>query len=142
MLPLRAGSIGSLVFDPPFLTYVKNGREHKAGGVAMTKRFGGYYSYSELEDHYHETISEAARVLRPSGRMVVKCQDIVHNHRLHPTHQRVLEMARMEGFRLLDLFVLVARSRMPGPQAGQQRHARIWHSYFLVFELVPAGRKL
>lgn len=134
MLPLRNDSLGSLVFDPPFLTYVRNGRGHKNGAVAMTARFGGYYTYAELEDHYHESISEAARVLRATGKLIVKCQDIVHNHALHPTHQRVMEWAALEGFRLLDLFVLVAKSRMPGPQAGTQRHARIWHSYFLVFE--------
>ena len=142
LLPLRSASVGSLVFDPPFLTYVKNGRAHKNGAVAMTSRFGGYYTYAELESHYHESISEAARVLRDNGKLVVKCQDIVHNHRLHATHQRVMEMGRMEGFRLLDLFILVGKNRMPGPQAGQQRHARVWHSYFLVFEKVPAGRKI
>ena len=25
-------------------------------------------------------------------------------------------------------------NQMPSPQKGKQRHARIWHSYFLVFE--------
>jgi hypothetical protein len=29
---------------------------------------------------------------------------------------------------------LPAKFRMPGPQKGTQRHARIFHSYFLVFE--------
>lgn len=133
MLPLETESIGSMVFDPPFLTYVKNGREHN-GKVAMTSRFGGYYSYAELEDHYRGTLSEASRVLRPCGKLIFKCQDIVHNHRLHATHVRVIEWAEIEGFRLLDLFILTAKHRMPGPQKGRQRHARIWHSYFLVFE--------
>lgn len=134
LLPLRDASLGNMVFDPPFLTYVRDGRDHKNGDVALTKRFGGYYTYGELEDHYHETISEAARVLRPNGRLIVKCQDIVHNHKLHLTHLKVALWAEMEGFRPLDMFVLTAKSRMPGPQAGTQRHARIYHSYFMVFE--------
>lgn len=31
-------------------------------------------------------------------------------------------------------FVEIDPDDMPGPQKGQQRHARIWHSYFLVFQ--------
>lgn len=132
-LPLDPESLDNLVFDPPFLTYVTGGRGHKDGVVAMTARFGGYYRYSELEDHYVGTISEAFRVLRKNGVLVVKCQDIIHNHRMHCTHANTIQWAANEGFRLLDLFILVAKSRMPGPQKGTQRHARVWHSYFLVF---------
>lgn len=133
MLPLAPGSLANCVFDPPFLTYVRNGREHN-GKVAMTSRFGGYYRYDELEDHYRDTISEAYRVLKPRGKMVFKCQDIIHNHKMHCTHVNVIQMAEIEGFRLADLFVLAAKHRMPSPQKGQQRHARIFHSYFLVLE--------
>lgn len=133
MLPLEPASLGNAVFDPPFLTYVKKGREHN-GKVAMTSRFGGYYTYAELETHYRDTLSEAYRVLKPLGRFVFKCQDIIHNHRMHSTHVNVVNWAQIEGFRLLDLFVLPAKHRMPGPQKGQQRHARVFHCFFLVFE--------
>lgn len=133
-LPIDAASIGSLMFDPPFLTYVKAGREHKDGKVQMTARFGGYWSYDDLASHYRGTIIEAGRVLRTGGVFVVKCQDIIHNHRMHCTHAMVIDMAIEAGFRLKDLFVLAAKHRMPGPQKGRQRHARIFHSYFLVFE--------
>jgi hypothetical protein len=133
MLPLEPNSLSNIVFDPPFLTYVRQGRAHNSK-VAMTSRFGGYYSYDELEDHYRGTLSEAWRVLKLGGILVFKCQDVVHNHRLHATHVNVCNWAEYEGFRLLDLFVLVARSRMPGPQKGTQRHARVFHSYFLVFK--------
>lgn len=133
-LPLPPQSLLNVVFDPPFLTYVTAGREHAGGECAMTKRFGGYYSYADLEDHYRDTISEAYRVLKPKGKLVFKCQDIVHNHRLHCTHVKVINMAESEGFRVRDMFVLGANSRMPSPQQGKQRHARVWHSYFLVFD--------
>lgn len=133
-LPIEAGAVGSVMFDPPFLTYVRAGRAHKGGAVQMTARFGGYWTYGELTDHYSGTISECARVIRRGGTLVVKCQDIIHNHRMHCTHALVIEMAQASGFRLKDLFVLAAKHRMPGPQKGTQRHARIFHSYFLVFE--------
>lgn len=134
LLPVEPRSLSSVVFDPPFMTYVRNGREHKGGKVALSARFGGYYTYDELESHYRDTISEAYRVLKPKGKMVFKCQDIIHNHRMHCTHVNVINMADIEGFRLADLFVLAANYRMPGPQKGTQRHARIFHSYFLVLQ--------
>lgn len=146
MLPLAPGSIGNVVFDPPFMTYIKNGRDHQGGSVLFSKRFGGYYSYDDLMDHYIDTVSECYRVMKPKSKLVFKCQDIIHNHRMHCTHFKVILMAESEGFRLKDLFILEAKSRMPGPQKGQQRHARIWHSYFLVLErdgnsITPAPQK-
>jgi len=87
-LPLEPETLRNCVFDPPFLTYVKKGRAHKEGKVAMTARFGGYWRYDELEDHYRDTISEAWRVLLPGGVLVMKCQDIIHNHKMHCTHYK------------------------------------------------------
>ena len=133
-LPVDAESLNNLVFDPPFLTYVKKGRAHKGGKVRMTARFGGYWTYDELETHYRASVAEACRVLKIGGKMIFKCQDIIHNHRMHCTHARVIAMAEAAGMRLLDLFILPAKHRMPSPQKGQQRHARIFHSYFLVFQ--------
>jgi hypothetical protein len=133
-LPLSPAVLDSAVFDPPFLTYVTGGREHKEGKVTMSARFGGYYTYDELAAHYRGTLVECRRVLKPLGRLVFKCQDIIHNHRMHCTHVHVINWAADAGFRLLDLFIMPAKFRMPGPQKGTQRHARIHHSYFLVFE--------
>jgi len=134
-LPLKENSIKSFMFDPPFLTYVKQGREHN---TVMGKRFGGYWRYDELEAHYKGTILEAHRVLEKKGILVFKCQDIIHNHAMHCTHFNVVRWA--EGrFRLKDLFVLAAKHRMPippteGHKKKVQKHARIHHSYFLVLE--------
>lgn len=134
MLPVKPASLSSVVFDPPFLTYVRAGRSGN-GKMIMAKQFSGYWRYDELEDHYRHTISEAWRVLRPGGVMVFKCQDIIHNHKMHCTHANVIQMAEIEGFRLMDLFILPAKHRLPSPnRAGTQKHARIFHSYFLVFE--------
>lgn len=132
-LPAKDDSISSLIFDPPFLTYIRAGREGN-GSMIMAKRFSGYWRYDELEAHYIGTIKEAARVLKKKGVFIVKCQDIIHNHKMHCTHANVIGWAEAEGFRLKDLFVLVAKSRMPMPnRASTQKHARVFHSYFLVF---------
>lgn len=134
-LPIPDKSISSLVFDPPFLTYVRDGRNHKDGATVITKRFGGYWSYNDLTKHYTESIAEAFRVLKRNGKIIVKCQDIVHNHRLHCTHANVIKWGESAGFRLLDIFVLCAKHRMPSPQKGTQRHARVHHSFFIVMEV-------
>lgn len=137
-LPVVDGAFQSVVFDPPFLTYIRSGREGN-GSMAMARRFAGYWRYDELVAHYRATLKEASRVLVTGGTMVFKCQDIVHNHRLHPTSSYVIEWANREGLRLRDHHILAARHRMPSPnRAGTQRHARIHHSHFLVFE--KAGR--
>lgn len=133
-LPLPPGGLRSVMFDPPFLTYVRKGRAGN-GAMVMAGRFSGYWRYDELESHYRGTLREARRVLRAGGVLIVKCQDIVHNHRLHCTHANVIQWAEGEQFRLLDLFVLPASHRLPAPnRAGKQKHARVFHSYFLVFQ--------
>jgi len=130
-IKLEKETVSSVVFDPPFLTYVKKPVRGESKWV-MGKRFGGYWAYAELENHYKKTIAECYRVLKKKGILVFKCQDIIHNHKIHPTHINIVNWA--EGFRLKDLFILAAKNRMPGPQKGKQRHARIFHSYFLVLE--------
>jgi tRNA G10 N-methylase Trm11 len=136
-IPSVDESFESMVFDPPFLTYVRSGREGN-GNMVMARRFGGYWSYDQLEDHYKKTIREAYRTLVRKGILVFKCQDIVHNHKHVSTHINVMKWC--EGmFRLKDLFILTAKHRMPIPQVKgtaikKQKHARIHHSYFMVLE--------
>lgn len=133
-LPLGYGSVSSIVFDPPFLTYVRAARAGN-GNMVMAKRFAGYWRYDELELHYRQSLAEFGRVLKHKGVVVFKCQDIIHNHKMHCTHANVINWAGEEGFRLKDLFILPAKHRMPRPnRRGPAQHARIYHSYFLVLE--------
>lgn len=130
-IPLVNNHVSSIVFDPPFLTYIKQGRSHDS---IMGKRFGGYWSYKELEEHYSKTLDECHRVLKPKGILVFKCQDIIHNHKFHATHVNVINWARDKGLDLKDIFILGAKHRMPVNIKGKQQHARNFQSYFLVFE--------
>lgn len=136
-LPFEDNSLGSVVFDPPFLTYIRAARQGN-GDMVMANRFGGYWRYDELENHYKATLSECARVLSKKGILVIKCQDIIHNHRHHPTHINIINWMG-KSFRLKDLFVLISNHRMPikskeGEAKRVQKHARIFHSYFMVLE--------
>jgi hypothetical protein len=134
-IPKPENTIQSIMFDPPFLTYIRAGREHNS---IMGKRFSGYWTYGELEEHYKSTLRDVSRVLVLGGKMIFKCQDIIHNHRMHCTHFNVILWAKEYGLELCDMFVLCARNRIPIRAAKHgnqsQKHARIYHSYFLVFE--------
>lgn len=142
-LPLPSGGVKSFVFDPPFLTYIRAAREGN-GGMVMARRFGGYWKYDELEAHYVGTIKEAHRVLCERGILVFKCQDLIHNHKMHCTHVNVINWC--DGlFRLKDMYVLPVKHRMgipsqKGVAAKKQKHARIFHSYFLVLEKISKLR--
>ena len=130
---LKEGSVSSVVFDPPFLTYIKQQRSGNSNMV-MSRRFSGYWTSDELAKHYTSSIQEAARILKHKGIMVIKCQDIVHNHKLFCTHAHILHWSK-EFFRLKDLFVQVATHRMPAPnRKGIQKHARIFHCYWIVLQ--------
>jgi len=130
---LQAASVNSVVFDPPFLTYIKKQRTGNSNMV-MSRRFSGYWTSDELSEHYQSSIKEAARILKHKGIMVIKCQDIVHNHKLFCTHAHILNWSS-EFFRLKDLFVQAATHRMPAPnRKGTQKHARIFHSYWIVLQ--------
>lgn len=134
-LPFDDCELNSIMFDPPFLTYIKSAREHNS---IMAKRYGGYWKYDELENHYKDTIKEANRVLCKKGIFVIKCQDIIHNHAMHSTHINIVKWSE-NMFRLKDMFILTAKNRIPIPDKfGEakkvQKHARIHHSYFMVLE--------
>lgn len=70
-------------------------------------------------------------MLTKKGKLIIKSQDIIHNHRMHCTHQKTINWCEEVGFRLLDLFVLTADRRMR-VNKHEQKHARIFHSYFMV----------
>lgn len=129
-MPIHSNTVNSIIFDPPFLTYIKKGREHNS---IMGKRFSGYWAYSELEEHYSKTIKEAHRVLNKKGILIIKCQDIIHNHKLHATHINITNWADTL-FRLKDLFILNAKNRIGHNR--KQQHARVYHSYFMVLEKI------
>lgn len=123
-LPYASGSIKSMMLDPPFI--------HAGSGV-MDKQFSSYRTQGDLAVALHGAIVEAARVLRPGGILVLKCQDIVEHDRQVWNHCSAMDMARSAGLDVLDLFVLVAAARIIGHNHGAQVHARKYHSFFWVF---------
>jgi hypothetical protein len=128
-LPYDSESLSVVVLDPPYQPIHDN---KWRGGTR------GYYnltidSMQEVLDLYEASVNEAARVLAPGGRLIVKCQDMSFNHRLHLAHLDVLKFMTKAGLDLADMFVLLNTARMPQPaRAVRQERARRAHSYFLV----------
>jgi hypothetical protein len=73
-LPLVAGSVDTVVFDPP---YKLNGTSTGAGPSALDDGYGvggGYRSVGEIHALIFGGIDEAWRVLRVGGLLLLKCQ--------------------------------------------------------------------
>jgi tRNA G10 N-methylase Trm11 len=133
-LPLKSGSLDSLVFDPPFMFNPHGGAGPK-GKVARSRlnRFTAFPTWLDLEQTYKVGLREFHRVLRPGGILAFKCQDYTDS-KTTLTHCHVWQWATERGFYAKDLFI---RYRDHGPAYNpglQQRHARKYHSYWFVFE--------
>lgn len=129
-LPHSNNQVKSIIFDPPFLVgYTKN----KTTGI-MGKRFTGFRYIKDLWRWYDECIIEFYRVLAPRGILIFKCQDTVSSGKNWFSHCHIVEFAEQSGFYTKDLFVLLAKNRIIGHNHKKQKHARKYHSYFIVFE--------
>ena len=127
-LPLKDQSVRSIIFDPPFLA-------RTAPGAILKARFGELVgTIQDLWNFYFLAMREIHRVLAPGGWLVMKCQDGVLSGVNNFTHVKVCVEAESLGFKPVDLFILLAKHRMPHPKHKVQRHARKFHSYFWVFK--------
>jgi hypothetical protein len=127
-LPYRDASVDVVVLDPPYQP-LHGGKWDD--GVRETYRLS-IDTMQEVMDLYEAAVGEAARVLRAGGRLMVKCQDMSFNHRLHLLHIDVLRSMTRAGIGLADFLVLVNESRMGNPRSARQERARRAHSYLIV----------
>ena len=133
-LPLKDNSLSSLMFDPPFLATTGKSLTSEDDNNIIAKRFGVYKNEKELHQFYVDAMKEFYRVLKPDGIMIVKCQDKVSSGKQYFSHVFIANEAEKIGFKPIDLFVLVAKSRLVAEwQLRNQKHARKFHSYFWVF---------
>ena len=127
-LPIPNAWLRSMVFDPPFLV---GHTKDKPTGI-MGERFHGLKYISDLWSWYSACIIEHYRVLRSGGVYVMKCQDTVSSGKQHLSHIHVVNEMQSAGFYVKDLFILLAKNRMIGHNHTMQKHARKFHSYFIV----------
>lgn len=134
-LPHLDGSVGSIVFDPPFI------HAHGKNSI-MGKRYGSYPSQKLLREMYADSLKEFHRVLATNGVLVFKCQDVIESGKQVLTHCHVWQMAEAIGFETLDMFVLVNTNvPLKGWNHVKQYHARKKHAYFMIFRKSPRNKK-
>lgn len=127
-IPLSSGSIGSVVFDPPFMF----GTHGQTKNNIMTKRFTMFDSWDELELMYKKSLQEFYRVLRKGGIVAFKCQDYTDS-RTTLTHCYVHNWGLEIGFKIEDLFIMAFKGGRVWNSNLTQKHARKYHSYWLIF---------
>lgn len=141
-LPEADASVDVVVFDPPYIP--QGGREtstlpdflDRYGLVDVPKTHG------ELDDLLAAGIKEAARVLKPRGRLLVKCMDYVHGGRFRTGRHNVVRSALAVGLEQADEFIHYSGC---GPQPSEnldgsprsQLHSRRAHTFLCVFQAKP-----
>ncbi len=126
---LENDSIQTIMFDPPFVA--GHTKENPTGIIG--ERFHGFRYVSDLWEWYDKCLLEFHRVLKKNGVLIFKCQDTVSSGKQHLSHIHIINKAEELGFYSKDLFILTAKNRIIGHNHQVQKHARKFHSYFLVF---------
>lgn len=139
-LPFEDDSFGSCVFDPPYrLAGTVTGEEE------VDDRFGiraGYTPARDVHALMMAGVTEMARVVRPNGYVIVKCQAQISSG--HLVHQPYLVVRHAEelGLTLVDeLHFMPPGGGRPQPAGRRQLHARRNFSTFLVLRKPPSATR-
>jgi len=143
-LPYFTSSLDCVVLDPPYMEGLYRKDKNHLAGSGSHAAFREFYSNGEATtdgpkwhgavlDMYFRAGHEAHRVLKPSGILIVKCQDEVSANTQRLTHVEIIVKYEDIGFYAKDLFVLVRPNAPCITRLKKQVHARKNHSYFLIF---------
>ena len=134
-LPVEDSSFNTMIFDPPFLATKGKSLSIENGSNKINKRFGVYPTEKELHQFYVNALKEFYRILKQDGILIFKCQDKVSSGKQYFSHVFIMNEAQKAGFYCKDMFILLAKNRIVANwQLKNQKNARKFHSYFIVFE--------
>lgn len=125
---IEDGSLRSCVVDLPFLITQKKWAETSL----IANRFNFFESFEEVTEANQYMLNLAYRKLCKKGVLVLKTQDQYTGGRHIWMHRFVEEWAEATGFKLTDMFILLAKKRTLSGGLTQNV-ARKFHSYFFVF---------
>ena len=134
-LPEPDCSCDVVVIDPPYRpTHRSKGFELSGNSLASSYQLGSHSldTIMDVLDLYEGAIGEAERVLKRGGRVLVKCQDLSYDHRLHLVTLDVLRLMTKYYLHFADQFILVNTQRLTSPKWEEQERARRSHSVLWV----------
>lgn len=126
---IEDNTLDSVIVDLPFLITRKEWTKKSK----IAQRFNSFDTFDEAVEANKYIIGLAYRKLRKNGIYVMKTQDVFTEGRQIWMHRIVEQLAEEIGFQMIDMFILIADNRMLG-NGLNQRVARKFHSYFLVFK--------
>lgn len=127
---IEDGSLHSIVIDLPF---VIKGKEVNYKSM-MADRFNCFSNAKELYDTNTSMLQLAYSKLSKEGILVFKTMDIIYGGVPHWIGNYVQNKAIEIGFKLVDMFILFAKTKVLTNVNTTQLHARKFHSYFFVLE--------
>ena len=130
-LPLKDGSLHSIVVDLPFVISPKtcpSMSNDNPDSCMIAKRFASFYPAQELFDTIYWNLKECYRVLDEGGIVVWKMQSTVSGGRQIWASPFSFMVAEKLGFYVIDEFVLDTS------KIKKQQHARKYTSQFFVFK--------
>lgn len=129
---LDDSSVDIVVFDPPHLpeqAASKNSSKLWETRYGITQRNKGD-NVSPLFDQFFK---EASRYIKPDGIVLAKIADLVHNHKYQWQHVDLILSGRSNGFTPCDLIVKTRKTGLHSSKWVNQKHARKFHCYWIVF---------
>jgi hypothetical protein len=135
-LPYPDACADVLVLDPPYIPWVTADvglYEDAYRNAETTQRM----TYADIIGLYADGMSEAKRVLRRGGRLMVKGMDVVNGGKQRWAHRDVPAAAERLGFKLKDMAILANTKQPPSNprQKSKQQHLRKAHSFLWVFTI-------
>jgi hypothetical protein len=130
-LPEADGSVPVICYDPP---YTPTGNRATSTIDEHYARYGlgETHGWAELWELCETGLKECARVLAPSGYLLVKSADGIESGRRRFLHHHLFSVALDCGLQPWDELVLVRHRPGPQPPGRRQVHAHQAHSYLQV----------
>ena len=134
-LPIKNNTLNSIMFDPIFLSTSGPSLKIDNKSNHINKRFPPFRTEKLLFQYYIDTLHECYRILKDDGILIFKIQDKVSSSIQYFSHVFIINEATKAGFYCKDLFILLAKNRIVADwQLQNQKNARKFHSYFVVFK--------